>query len=347
VLAIVIGLALVFAGPAIYGHFLAQRFAEYIIFGIGALAVGLIAGHARLLNIGVGANFGVAAYSVAILTNHGVLNPFWLMVGALVVSVVVSGLFAVYAVVATGLEYLLLTLLTTVAFFGLPLLFSGPTGGENGLGAQGAVTISFGWDPLVGNTFYWLVAGVASFWVALSWYLLAARAGRVMTAIGRNPIRAAAMGYSVHSYRVAITLYSGLMAGSAGWLYALDHAFVFPDLMGLANSLNFVIYSLIGGVEAILGPLLGAAGLRYLNEYTGQQSTQSQLYIAAAILIVVYLMPNGVLGSWRRLVAMRSGLRQVLSQGGGASQRLRAAVQMARGQEPSLEGLDTALEDQP
>src|SRR5207237_3414571 len=99
-----------FLVPPLYGQFLPQRLSDYLIFGLPALAVGLIAGHARLLNVGVGATFGVAAYTVAILSQHVTLNPFVLMVAALIGGLVVSLLFVVYEVAATGLVYLLLTL---------------------------------------------------------------------------------------------------------------------------------------------------------------------------------------------------------------------------------------------
>lgn len=289
--------------PAAYGEYLPQRLSDYLIFSLPALAVGLIAGHARLINVGVGATFGFSAYTVAILTQHGVLNPFVLMLASIAAGIVVSVLFAVYAVVATGLEYLLLTLLTTSAFFSLPLLFKGFAGGENGLKVNGTMdlTVTFGLDPLNGNGFYWLLCGVTAFWCGLSWYLLTSRLGRVMVAIGRNPERASAMGYSVRGYRVGVTLYSGAIAASAGWLYALAHAFVFEDLLGLSDSVNFVLYSLIGGVDYILGPLIGTAGLRYLGEYLGQRTAQSQFYLGIALLVVVYLLPAGVIGGARRL----------------------------------------------
>jgi branched-chain amino acid transport system permease protein len=326
-----------FVVPPIYGHFLPQRFSDYLIFGLPALAVGLIAGHARLLNIGVGATFGVSAYAVAILSQHGVLNPWLLMLSAFAAGLLVSLLFAVYAVVASGLEYLLLTLLTTSAFFTLPLLFAGVTGGENGLAVKGAVDISFGLDPLVGNGFYWLLCAVTVFWCALSWYLLASRSGRVMVAIGRNPARAAAMGYSVRAYQVAVTLYSGAIAASGGWLYALAHAFVFEDLLGLANSVNFVLYSLVGGVDTIIGPLLGTAGLRFLGEYLGTtQSTQTQLYIGLALLLVVYFLPNGVVGGVRQLWH----LRQVVRSRGRTDEPLVAAVAGDAGLDTLLGGAD-------
>ncbi|HKW73828.1 MAG TPA: branched-chain amino acid ABC transporter permease [Candidatus Dormibacteraeota bacterium] len=296
---------LLFAFPPLYGQFLPQRLTDYLIFGLPALAVGLIAGQARLLNVGVGATFGVSAYVVAILSHDGLLNPFVLMSAALVSGLLVSGLFAIYAVVASGLEYLLLTLLTTSAFFTASLLALNLTGGENGLNVQSPVGVAFGLDPLQGNGFYWLLCGVTVFWTALSWYLLSARVGRAMIAIGRNPVRAASMGYSVHAYRVWVTLFSGAIAASGGWLYALAHGFVFPDLLGLANSLNAVIYSLIGGVDFVLGPLLGTVGLRFLIEYSGQQTTQSQVFIGLALLVVVYFFPDGVTGRIRQLLQIR------------------------------------------
>ena len=307
--AALIGLVLLVVVPTAY-EYMPQRLSDYLIFSLPALAVGLIAGHARLINVGVGATFGFSAYVVAVLAQMGVTNPFVLMVAAIVGGVLTSVLFAIYAVVATGLEYLLLTLLTTSAFFSLPVLFKGLTGGENGMKVNGSMdlTVTFGLDPLNGNGFYWLLCGVTAFWCALSWYLLTSRVGRVMVAIGRNPERASALGYSVAGYRVGVTLYSGTIAASAGWLYALAHSFVFPDLLGLNDSLNFVLYSLIGGVDYILGPLLGTGGLRFLNEFLGQHTSNSQFFIGFALLVVVYLLPAGVIGGVRQLLDLRHKL---------------------------------------
>src|SRR5205823_8037995 len=89
----------------------------------------------------------------------------------------------------------------------------------------------------------------------------------------------------------------GLIAAVAGWLYALDNSFVSQDLLGLSNSLNGLLYALVGGAEhVILGPLLGAAGMRLLTDSLGRLTSQSSLYIGLALLVVVYLMPNGLLG---------------------------------------------------
>ena len=97
--------------------------------------------------------------------------------------------------------------------------------------------------------------------------------------------------------RMLLTLFSGLIAAVAGWLYALDNSFVSQDLLGLTNSLNGLLYALVGGAEhVVLGPLLGAAGFRTLTDSLGRLTSQSALYIGLALLIVVYLMPSGILG---------------------------------------------------
>jgi branched-chain amino acid transport system permease protein len=300
-------LVLMIVVPPLIGGYIVRGLTSYMIFGLLALAVGLITGYGRLFNLGVGANFGVSAYTVAILTHHGVTNPFALLAAALATGVLVALLYAFYALVASGIEYLMLTFLTTAAFAAVPLTALDLTGGDNGLNVIGGLQISFGLNPLLGTGFYWFVLGVVAFCSLLSWYVLMSQTGRAIQAIGRNPARAAAMGYSVPRYRVALTIYASLIASLGGWLYALQTNFVFIDLLGLANSTNGLVYALIGGVDTILGPLLGAAMLRALTDQLSRAGTQSSLFIGIVLLLVVYLIPEGVLGLWRRFLKRSTG----------------------------------------
>jgi branched-chain amino acid transport system permease protein len=286
--------------PPLYGNYLPQQIAGYLIFGLLALSVALVAGFARLLNLGVGANFGVSAYAVAILTQHHVFNPFLLFIAAMLCGLLVSILFGVYSLVASGIQYMMLTFLTTLAFFSLPNALSSIMGGDNGLTLKGDLGVSFGLNPLAGNEFYWFVLAMTVLCAAASWYALESQAGRAIQAMGRNPVRAAAMGYQVGAYRFVLTLFAGLVASVAGWLYVLQNAFVFQDLLGLQSSLNGLLYALVGGVDTIVGPFLGAGGLRFFIESVSRHSTQSSLYIGAALLVVVYFLPEGVLGLVRR-----------------------------------------------
>ncbi|HEX6510790.1 MAG TPA: branched-chain amino acid ABC transporter permease [Chloroflexota bacterium] len=292
--------------PARVGGFLPHQLTSYLIFGLFALSVSLITGYGRLFNIGIGATFGVGGYAVAMLTAHGVTNPWLILLCSLGAGTAVSLLFSVYAMVATGIEYLMLTFLTTLAFFNIPLAIPDVAGGENGLQVKAGLEVSFGLNPLRGNGFYWFTLAISIAVAALSWYLLSSQAGQATRAIGRNPSRAAAMGYNVSAYRIALTLYSGLVASLAGWLYALQSGFVFQDLLGPTNSLNGLVYALIGGVDSIVGPFMGSHLLRWLSERLSQQSTQSSLYVGFVLLLVVFFIPDGLVGRWRQLWQRRT-----------------------------------------
>jgi branched-chain amino acid transport system permease protein len=76
-------------------------------------------------------------------------------------------------------------------------------------------------------------------------------------------------------------------------------------LLGVANSTNGLVYALIGGVDTILGPLLGAAILRSLTDQLSRAGTQSSLFIGIMLMLVVYLIPEGLLGLWQRYAKRR------------------------------------------
>jgi branched-chain amino acid transport system permease protein len=300
--ALVVILAVV---PPLVGGYIVRGLASYMIFGLLALAVGLITGYGRLFNLGVGANFGVSAYTVAVLSHFQITNPFELFVAAVLAGLVVALLFSFYALVSSGTEYLMLTFLTTAAFAAVPLATLQLTGGDNGLRVLGGTAVSFGLDPLNGNGFYWFVLAIVALAAFGSWYILVSQTGKAIQAIGRNPSRAAAMGYSVPRFRVALTIYASLIASLGGWLYALQTNFVFIDLLGIANSTNGLVYALVGGVDTILGPLLGAAILRALTDQLSRAGTQSSLFIGIVLMLVVYVIPEGILGLRHRLARRR------------------------------------------
>jgi branched-chain amino acid transport system permease protein len=291
---VLVALALV---PLFVGGTLPQKATVYLIYGLLALSVSLMIGFARLLNIGIGAIFGVGAYTVAILTQHNISNPFVVFAAAIAVGLLVSLLFGLYANFASGIEYMMLTFLTTLAMATIPSVSPALTGGDNGLQVKGGLQVSFGLNPLVGNHFYIFVLAVTGICVLACWFILNSQTGKAAQAIGRNAIRAQAMGYRVPNFRMAVTLLSGFLASIAGWLYALQNSFVSQDLLGLSNSLNGILYSLVGGAEhVILGSFVGATSFRYLTDSLGRVTSQSSLYIGLALLVVVYLMPNGILG---------------------------------------------------
>src|SRR5207245_5806793 len=139
-------------------------------------------------------------------TNHDVTNPLLLLAASVAMALVMAVLFGVYTNVASGIEYMMLTFLTTLAMGTLPSVAPQITGGDNGLQVKGGLVPSFGLNPLLGDQFYYFILIVVAVCLGACWYLVSSQFGRVAQAIGRNAARTQAMGYPVSQHRMALTL---------------------------------------------------------------------------------------------------------------------------------------------
>ncbi len=90
--------------------------------------------------------------------------------------------------------------------------------------------------------------------------------GMVLQSIRENEARTRAIGYPVERYKIVAVMLSGLFAGLAGVLYALQNQFAAPDFVFFLVSGETVIYNVIGGVGTLVGPIVGAAFFLLLRE---------------------------------------------------------------------------------
>jgi branched-chain amino acid transport system permease protein len=228
--------------PLALGPFTSQRATPMLVSILLAMAVAVLLRFGSVLNLGIGAVFGASAYTVAVLS--GEVSPMWLLVLAVAAAALASTLFAVYAAVASGIEYMMLTFLTTAAAAKLPNLFPALSGGANGLGVRDVRSVAFGIDPLDGAGFYVLAVCLTGTAMAVGWLLLSSQLGRLAEAAGRNPLRTASMGYRLGTVRLFVAVLAGGLAGVAGWIHAVQARVVGQSVLGLDTSLNGLIYAL-------------------------------------------------------------------------------------------------------
>ena len=94
---------------------------------------------------------------------------------------------------------------------------------------------------------------------------------------------------------------SGLFAGLAGVLYAIQNQFAAPDFVFFLVSGETVIYNVIGGIGTLVGPIVGAAFFLLLQEGLSRFLTEYYLIPLGLIFIaIVIFMPQGLLGFARR-----------------------------------------------
>jgi ABC-type branched-subunit amino acid transport system permease subunit len=80
-------------------------------------------------------------------------------------------------------------------------------------------------------------------------------------------------------------------------LYSVQSRVVGADVLGLDVSLNGLMYALVGGVQQpILGGVLGTSSVRLLGAITPRTGPPTSLAAGVGLLVVVYVLPNGILG---------------------------------------------------
>src|SRR5262249_3208982 len=151
------------------------------------------------------------------------------------------------------------------------------TGGENGLtfsrpqlGIPGIYT-----TPFSSASLHWFALAVVTASYLVLRRITQSPFGMVLQSIRENETRTRAIGYPVERYKIVAVMLSGLFAGLAGVLYAVQNRFAAPDFIYFLVSGETVIFNVMGGIGTLVGPIVGAAfflGLREgLSRLFGEQ----------------------------------------------------------------------------
>jgi branched-chain amino acid transport system permease protein len=70
---------------------------------------------------------------------------------------------------------------------------------------------------------------------------------------------------------------------------------VFPDALGIAHSIDGLIMVLLGGIQALFGPVLGAVSFVLIEDWVTRLDFWRFIF-GSVILVIVLLAPNGLAG---------------------------------------------------
>jgi branched-chain amino acid transport system permease protein len=220
-------------------------------------------------------------------------------VGAAAVAVFV----AYFATRLRDIYFSITTLVFSQIFYVIIFTWTEVTGGENGLtfsqpafSVPGLVSARF--TPV---TLHWFILAVVTCSYLILRRITQSPFGRVLQAIRENEARTRAIGYHVERYRMMAVMLSGLFAGVAGVLYAIQNKFAAPDFVFFLVSGETVIFNVMGGVGTLVGPVAGAAFFLLLREGVSRFFTEYYLIPVGIIFtLMVIFMPQGLLGFLRR-----------------------------------------------
>jgi branched-chain amino acid transport system permease protein len=299
-------MALLIVAPLVLPSFWSGFLTECLIWGLLAMSSDLLIGYTGMVSFGHSAFFGLGMYGAAgaLLIVHPA--NLWLailfgLVGAAGVAVCV----AYFSTRLRDIYFAITTLIFSQIFYVIIFTWTAVTGGENGLiFDRPHFSIPFLVDvPFSSRTLHWFVLAV----VAGS-YLFLRRVtrspfGMVLQSIRENEARTRAVGYAVERYKIVSVMLSGLFAGLAGVLYAVQKEFVAPDFVYFLTSGDTVIYNVIGGIGTLAGPILGAGFFQLARQLMSQWfGDQFPYLIPLGILFIaiIIFLPQGLLGFARR-----------------------------------------------
>jgi branched-chain amino acid transport system permease protein len=195
------------------------------------------------------------------------------------------------------------TLIFSQIFYVIIFTWTEVTGGENGLtfsrpalAIPGLFSLS-----LTTTNLHWFVVGVVTVSYLVLRRITQSPFGMVLQSIRENEPRTRAIGYPIERYKIVAVMLSGLFAGLAGVLYAIQNRFAAPDFVFFSVSGETVIYNVVGGIGTLLGPIVGAGFFLLLREAFSRFFTEYYLIPVGTIFVaMVIFMPQGLLGFARR-----------------------------------------------
>ena len=278
-----------------------------LIYAIALLGLNILTGYNGQISLGHGAFYALGAYCAAILMDQAGA-PYWLTVPAAGAVCLVAGF--LFGLPALRLEGLYLALATFALGVAMPQLLKYDHLAKWTGGVQGIVIAKpeapFGIPLNPDQWLYFFTLAVTLVMFVLAWNLLRGRVGRALVAIRDHHVAAEAMGIDNAIYKSAAFGVSAMYTGVAGALSAIAVQYVAPDSFNIFLSIVFLVGIVIGGLASISGALYGALFIQFVPNIADEISKAAPWAIFGIFLIgFVYVMPTGVAGAIRLLLAKR------------------------------------------
>lgn len=290
--------------PLVLPMYWVYLFTEMLNMALFAISFNILLGFTGLLSFGQASIYSIGAYGLALLMMK--LNMPWILafpasIGLCAAVAVVIGLCVIHR---SEIYFAMLTLAFAQLFFTIIYKWTALTGGADGLTGIPSPEMSFaGFDFAVRypvETYYFFLFFVAaSAWVIHK--ILGSPFGQVLRAIRENPNRTEFLGLNPKKYKLIAFVTAGFFTGICGALAAPLAGTIDPSIAHWSKSAEPVFMTLIGGINTLLGPALGAFIYYALISFIGSITEYWQLFVGSVLIAFVMVFPMGILGYFKKM----------------------------------------------
>jgi branched-chain amino acid transport system permease protein len=265
---------------------------DVLIAVIFATSLHFIAGPGGMHSFGHAAYFGLGAYGAALLVKWLAVPMGIGLLAAPLVALLGALLFGWFAVRLSGVYLAMLTLAFAQIVWAAVFQWQDLTGGSNGV-----IGI---WPPAPfdrGSVYFLLTLVLAVAAVLLLRRVLFAPFGYAMRAGRDSALRAEAIGIDVKRVHWLGFAIAGCVCGIAGGLFAFAKGSISPETIHVGRSIDGLVMVLLGGIQTLSGPIVGASVFSLLQDTVMRQTEYWRALLGAIILLLVLAFPSGIVGT--------------------------------------------------
>jgi branched-chain amino acid transport system permease protein len=285
------------------GEFVVLLTTRALCFAILAMSVDLLLGYTGLASLGQAAYFAVGAYFTAIVVtryNFGLGWDFWLVVVlGILAAAALAAVFGLFAIRASGVYFLMITLALGQCVWGLAYRWNSLTGGDNGINVPNRP--NFGLDLTDPVTFFYLVFAFFVVSLAMMYVLVRSPFGMTLEGIREREVRMQILGYNVWLHKYLAFIIAGAFGGLSGVLWAFTNGIVSPETVVLTTSVDALLMVVLGGAGTLVGGVIGSAIVFGLREYLSTLVPWWQYVLGGVYVLTILYLPTGLMGIPARL----------------------------------------------
>jgi len=272
---------------------------QVLLFAVFALALNVLVGYAGLVSLGHAGLFAVAGYAAALLLQAG-HGHFVADTAAILITLAASAIFAVLALRATGIGFLMITLALGQIIWGIAYRWASLTNGDNGVNVS-TRPAPFGISLSNAPSFYFFTLVV--FLLALATMAMFVRSpfGASLRGTRDQARRMNALGYNTWLIRFLAIMFSGFWTAVAGLLFIYYNQFISPQVAALTTSAEVLLMVIAGGTATLLGPITGAIIVVIMKNVVSAYIVRWNLVLGVIFVLIISFMPEGLVPGSVRL----------------------------------------------